>query len=554
MRARVLVFCGVLVLCGVRPASAGRQAAVADAPPDLAAAVDGIFAEWTVDTPGCAVGAAVGGRTVVDKGYGQADLERRVPIAGDTILEAGSVSKQFTAAAVLLLAADGVLDLDDPVRKYLPEVPDYGTPVTIRQMLTHTSGLRDWGSVAGIGGWPRTTRVHTHAHVLEILARQTHLNFPPGTRWSYSNSGYNLAAILVARVSGMSFADFTRRRIFEPLGMTSTSWRDDHTRVVPRRALAYSRDDDGYHTDMPFENVHGNGGLLTTVGDLLTWTSHFRTPRVGDAGFVAAQTTPGRFADGRAHDYGMGVWIGTYRGAREIRHSGSTAGYRAYLTTFPEHGAAVAVLCNAAQADAGALAYAVVDTVLAPVLGPAPDREPAHTLTAAERDVLTGLYRNTVTGTATRIVQDGDGVRVERGVVLAAETATRLTTAAGARWDFDGRGGLQVTDAFGTVDTLALVEQAAPDAAALAAYTGRYTSGEAETTLTVEVDGGDLVVRRRPDTVMRLTPLYADAFAGPLGTVIFRRDGSGQVGALSVSQDRVWDMRFEREHTASPPR
>lgn len=527
-----------------------RQAAAAE----VATSVDDIFAAWTSETPGCTVGVGVEGRTVVEKGFGQADLERRVPMAGDTIVEAGSVSKQFTAAAVLLLAADGKLSLDDPVRTYIPEVPDYGTPITIRQMLTHTSGLRDWGSVAGIGGWPRTTRVHTHAHVLDILARQTSLNFAPGTRWSYSNSGYNLAAILVARVSGMPFADFTRQRIFEPLGMTSTSWRDDHTRVVPRRALAYSREDDGYHTDMPFENVHGNGGLLTTVGDLLRWTANYRSHGVGDAAFVTEQTTPGRFADGRPHDYGMGLWMDTYRGTRQIRHSGSTAGYRAYLAIFPDHQTSVAVLCNAAHADAAALTYKVADRILGPVLAPAKELTGAHSLTDAETAALVALYRHTATGVPRRIVPNGRGVRVERGPILAAANPTTLVTAEAARWVFDGRGSVRVTDRFGTVDLLERVEPFTPDAGALRGFEGRYSSTDAEATLMVAVDGDALVIRRRPDTVMRLTPLYADVFSGAIGTVIFRRDESGRVRALSVSQDRVWDMRFEREGPASPPR
>src|SRR6188508_1646510 len=190
-----------------------------------------------------------------------ADLEHDVPNRPDTIFEAGSVSKQFTAAAVLLLARDGKLSLDDPVRKYVPELPDYGMPITIRQMLQHTSGLRDWGNVEDIAGWPRGTRVYTHAHVLDILGRQKHLNFTPGTRWSYSNSGYNLAAILVSRVSGDSLAEFSRKHIFEPLGMTRTSWRDDYSRIVKGRAVAYAESDGRYYADMPFENIYGNGGL-----------------------------------------------------------------------------------------------------------------------------------------------------------------------------------------------------------------------------------------------------------------------------------------------------
>ncbi len=152
-------------------------------------------------------------------------------------------------------------------------------PITIRQMLHHTSGLRDWGNVEWIAGWPRGTRVYTHAHVLDILGRQHALNFQPGTRWSYSNSGYNLAAIIVSRVAGESFADFTRKRIFEPLGMTRTSWRDDFTRIVKDRAVAYAETGGRYVLDMPFENVHGNGGLLTTVGDLLRWNENFVAPQ-----------------------------------------------------------------------------------------------------------------------------------------------------------------------------------------------------------------------------------------------------------------------------------
>jgi CubicO group peptidase (beta-lactamase class C family) len=527
-------------LAAVLLASALQVAAPASVPD-----VDAVFSEWTTSTPGCAVGVGLDGRPVLEKGFGMADLERRVPIAGDTIFEAGSVSKQFTAAAVLLLARDGKLALDDDVRRYIPELPAYGTPVTVRHMLTHTSGLRDWGSVAAIGGWPRTTKAYTHAHVLEILSRQKALNFTPGTRWSYSNSGYNLAAILVARVSGMSFAAFTRQRIFDPLGMSSTSWRDDYTRVVPRRALAYQLESDGYHTDMPFENVHGNGGLLTTVHDLLIWNENFVTPRVGDRRTVEEQTTPGRFSDGRAHDYGLGVWVNTYRGTREVRHSGSTAGYRAYLTRFPDLHASVAVLCNAANANADAFTYKVADMVLAKSLGPRMAPTATHTLTAGESEAVAGLYKDTVTGVATRVIREGAGVRLARGGNLVAEGATRFVTASNQRWVFDGSSA-RVTDAFGTVQTLTRVAPVEPPRATLAEYAGTYTSGEAETTLSVELDGEGLVAKRRPDTVIRLTPVYADAFTGSIGTVVFRRDGAGRVQGLSVSQDRVWDLRFER--------
>ena len=319
-------------------------------------AVDAIFARWNNTTPGCAVGVAAGGKPILMKAYGMADLEHDVPNTADTIFESGSLAKQFTAMAILLLAKEGKLSLDDQVRTHIPELPDYGVPLTIRHMLTHTSGLRDWGSVASIAGAPRTSREYTHGHVLDIVSRQKSLNFTPGTHYSYSNTGYNLSAIIVSRLSGMSFAEFSKRRIFEPLGMTSTQWRDDHQRIVKRRAIAYRPSDDGYQIEMPFENVHGNGGLLTTVGDLLKWNENYVTPKVGDAGLLAQQYTKGRFNDGREHNYALGLRVDSFRGVTNINHSGSTAGYVTHLNRFPEAHLSVAVLCNVSSGSATSVA------------------------------------------------------------------------------------------------------------------------------------------------------------------------------------------------------
>ena len=373
-----------LAIIALLLSSAVAWTAAQSARPAAPAALDAIFARWTSATPGCAVGVAKNDRTVVERAYGMADLEHDVPNQPDTIFEAGSVSKQFTAAAILLLVRDGKLSLDDPVRKYVPELPVYaagsgdaapqalgadsasgeGTPLLIRHMLHHMSGLRDWGSVESIAGWPRTTRVYTHAHVLDILSRQKALNFTPGTEYSYSNSGYNLAAIIVSRVSGQPFAEFSRERLFRPLGMTHTSWRDDFTRIVKHRAIAYRASDDGFAQDMPFENVYGNGGLLTTVGDLLKWNANFDTPVVGDAAFVRQQQEPGVFNDGHPGAYAFGLMVGTYKGVREVGHSGSTAGYRAHLVRYPDHHLSIAVLCNVTSGAATQYAHEVADLYL----------------------------------------------------------------------------------------------------------------------------------------------------------------------------------------------
>lgn len=541
-----------IVVCGV------ALVAIAKTHADTDGQVDRLFSKWTDSTPGCAVGVATDGKAVLAKAYGMADLEHDVKNTPDTIFEAGSVSKQFTAAAMLLLAREGKLSLDDPVKKYVPELPQYETPLTIRHMLNHTSGLRDWGSVAAISGWPRTTRVHTHAHVLDIVSRQKSLNFPSGTRWSYSNTGFNLAAVIVSRVSGMSFPDFTRTRIFEPLGMKDTSWRDDHTRVVKRRAVAYDETKDGFHTDMPFEQVYGNGGLLTTVGDLLKWNENFTTPKVGDASFVAEQQQPGRFNDGRVHDYALGLMVATYKGVRQVEHSGSTAGYRAHLARYPDQHVSVAVLCNVSSGNATQAAHSVADVYLGDRAKTPAAPTATHSLTSADLEAASGLYRNATTGVPLTIARDGDVLRVERGQPdglnpqrgqpLVATSASSFVTATGQKWQLAGRT-LRMTDPFGTVDTYERVTSAKPSIAQLNELAGTYASDEAETTLTVAVNGDALVIRRRPDTTLKLTPVYADAFTAPqLGLVIFRRD-AGHVTALGVVEDRVWDMRFARQST-----
>jgi CubicO group peptidase (beta-lactamase class C family) len=511
-----------------------------------ASGVDKVFARWSDATPGCAVGVSEGGKQTFAKAYGMANLEYDIRNTPETIFEAGSVSKQFTAAAVLLLAREGKLALDDPIRQYIPEVPDFGAPLTIRHMLNHTSGLRDWGSVAGIAGWPRTTRAYTHGHVLDIISRQKSLNFPSGTRYSYSNSGYNLAAMLVERVSGMPFARFTDERIFKPLKMTRTSWRDDYRRVVKGRATAYSDSGGQYQTLMPFENVHGNGGLLTTVGDLLIWNHNFSSHVVGDAAFVREMEAPGRFNDGRTHGYALGLMVGSRYGLPEVAHSGSTAGYTAHVTRFPEQQLSVAVLCNASSGGATQAANAVAALYLGAKARPQAVAS-TYALRAEEAAKVTGLYRSTLSGEAANIVRTELGVRIERGTQFVPISATRFGAENGDVLEFRGDGA-RLTDRHGSVEEFERTAAWSPTAEELAALAGTYVSDEAELTLAAAIENGGLVLKRRPDTTIRLTPLYKDAFSGSIGTVIFRR---GDTPELSVVQDRVWDLRFRRRAPAS---
>jgi CubicO group peptidase (beta-lactamase class C family) len=368
----------------------------AQSAPD-AARVDAIFERWHgAESPGCAVAVARDGRTVLARAYGMADLEHAIPNSPESIFEAGSVSKQFTAAAIMLLVQQGQLSLDDDIRQYVPEIPDYGTPIRIRHMLNHTSGLRDWGSVAAMSGWPRSHRTHTHEHVVDILSRQRGLNFEPGAAYSYSNSGYNLAAVIVERVSGISFAEFSRRYIFEPLGLVDTQWRDDYTRIVPGRATAYAARGDGFVIDRPIENVHGNGGLLTTVGDLLVWNESLASGKIGGRDFVRLMHEQGVLNDGRTIEYAAGISVGAFRGIPEVSHTGATSGYRAFLARYPDQAVGVAVLCNVGNVDPGSVGRRVGEVFLGGALAEVatPATQQAQQATEPyrpEADALAGL-------------------------------------------------------------------------------------------------------------------------------------------------------------------
>ena len=516
-------------------------------PPDARAKIDKIFERFNhTNSPGCVAGATIDGGTVLSSAYGMADLEHGIALAPESILEPGSIAKQFTAAAVLLLAQQGKLSLDDPVRKYIPEVPDYGSPITIRHLINHTSGLRDWGSVEGIGGWPRTTREYTHAHVLEIVSRQHALNYPPGAEYSYTNTGFNLAAIMVSRVSGKSFPEFTREQIFAPLGMTSTQWRDDFRRIVRNRAVAYSPSDNTFRQDMPFEDVFGNGGLLTTVGDLLRWNRNFTDAEVGGRTFVDSQHQQGRLTDGRTIAYAAGLMVLHWRGLNEVSHSGSTAGYQAWLGRYPEQGLSVAVLCNISSANATALGHQVADVYLAG-LGSRPQVEIRST-DSSSLAAKVGLYRSVRDHqTLTVEVQDG-ALRIDhRGVLTPVSIDVFRLGEDGPRAEFDATGkGLRMSTQVDEGNYYEKVEHWTPTAAELEGMTGEYASDEAEVTFQVALEKDHLVIHQRPDATIALTPTYRDGFSSSLGSIRFLRDAKGHVSELSVGEQRVWDMRFRR--------
>lgn len=522
----------------------------------LEARMDTLFRQYaSTATPGCVAGIAQNGRVLLERAYGMADLERNVPLTTASILEAGSVSKQFTAAAILMLARDGKLSLDDPVRRWIPELPAFMQPITLRHMLHHMSGLRDWGSIAGVAGWPRNSRALDHAIVLQIIGRMRELNFPPGTEYEYSNSNYNLLAIVAERASGESLPAFTRKRIFEPLGMTSTSWRDDAMRVVKNRALSYDKDSSGWEGERAVENIYGNCCLLTTVDDLLKWNAAFDSTRLG-AGLRAEQETRGVLSNGQTLTYAAGLFVDTWRGQPWVGHSGATSGYRANLVRYTNANVSVAVLCNAGNADPEAASDSLADALVhfEPRTTPAaPVRVAVPASALADK---AGVYRNGRDSQGQRLrVRDGK-LETERGLELVPIDSSGLSYQAargGSRIVFsrrkDGRYDGRTVSL--TNDTVAVygVPDADTTRAALGAYVGVYESPEAEATLRVAFDSTGALVLTRISTTggpWRMRPVYRDGFSIVPGMMVFTRE-RGRITGFRFTTARVRNLKFDRK-------
>ncbi|HEV8454815.1 MAG TPA: serine hydrolase domain-containing protein, partial [Gemmatimonadales bacterium] len=386
-------------------------------PDSTRVAINRVFATWSAtNSPGCAAGVARNGATLFQNGYGMSNLEHDIPITPASIFHVASVSKQFTAMAITLLAADGRLSLGDDIRKYLPEIPDYGHVITIRHLLNHTSGLRDqWDLLIMARGRFEENRI-TEADVLEIVSRQKALNFVPGSEYLYSNTGFTLLGTIVRRVSGKSLRAFADERIFRPLGMQDTHFHDDYTMIVKGRAAGYARIASGWRVSLPNYDTYGATSLFTTVGDLLKWEANFNRPVVGTEPMLREMMTSATLTNGDSTAYGLGISTEIYRGTRLVGHSGGDAGYRTYAGLVPEHGLALVVLCNASTANPGALARGVIDVLVGDKLAAvAPPVRATMSLTAPQLAPFAGVYANPVTGAPQVVTLRKDTLTLGRG-------------------------------------------------------------------------------------------------------------------------------------------
>ncbi len=567
------------LLLGAAPLLAAPHPGVGVANP----AVDALFATWDSPTsPGCALGVYRDGKIIYSRGYGMADLERAVPISPGSLFDLGSTSKQFTAASIVLLAQQGKLSLDDDVRKHLAELPDYGTPITLRQLLNHTSGLRDYIGLMTLHG-TNIDDVTTPEDALAIIVRQKALNFAPGSEHLYSNTGYFLLSLVVERVSGSSLRDFVQTQILAPLGMQQSHVLGRYDDVVPGRALAYAaRADGSLRADVSRWMQLGDGAVFSNVEELLHWDNQFYTPRVGGADLLEQLQTPGKLADGSALDYALGLIIQDYRGLRSVHHGGAWGGYRAQLIRFPEQRFSVALLCNQGEIETDPLVRKIADIYLADALEPATDetvasgvgtavpapRAEAAKSTKLPRAILAALpgnWRDPETRALRSFELDGKTLYYVRGpsrfairaradgdlelVDAPAQITVKLEPAQAdaprrMRWTQEGR----------DPQTLEQLPAVTLTPAGLAAFAGTYRSEEIDAVQRIEVSEQSITVHRPRAEPIPLSPIAPDEFATGAFALRFQRNGQGVVIGYELDVGRIRGLGFERQGDAPAAR
>jgi len=526
--------------------------------------VDQLFALWdNKNTPGAAVSIVKDGELLYKNGYGMSNLEYDIPITPATIFHIASVSKQFTAFSILLLEQGGKLQLDDDIRKYIPEVPDFGKTITLRHLANHTSGLRDQWNLLTLAGW-RMDDVITTGHILKLVSKQKELNFDPGEEYLYCNTGFTLLAEVVARVSGLSFARFTEDRIFKPLNMSNSLFYDDHERIVKNRAYSYYPDSTGYKKSvLNYANV-GATSLFTTVEDLSLWALNFENPKVGDAAIIEKLKTRAILNNGDTIGYALGQSVNNYKGLDRVGHGGADAGYRTNISRFPEQRFSVIVFSNNATFNPSALAIKIVDIYLEDELlveeaDEYKSKEKLTELTIDEDTLMAYLGDFELEpGFIVKIIMEDDGLIAQ----ATGQEDVKLEPLSSFEFEVvgvDARVSFH-RDSTNQVNTMRLYQggqilnapRLAPfdaDSVDLSEFEGQFYSDELSTSYEFIIENGILIARHQRQFDIKFTPVKKDVFSGDawfLGQAEFIRDDSNSVTGCKVSAGRVRNLHFQR--------
>jgi len=528
--------------------------------------VDKLFAQWDKPgSPGCALAVIENGKTIYERGYGSANLECSIPITPERVFYVGSCSKQFTAMSVALLAHQGKLSLDDDIRKYVPEMPDYGSPITVRQLIHHTSGLRDYLSLLGIAGLDFGS--YHKSDVLELIARQKELNFKPGDQYLYSNSGYFLLAVIVERVSGKSFREFTQENIFDPLGMIHTHFHDDYTMLIKNRASGYFPADQGVFRNFisTFDCV-GSGGLFTSVEDLYFWDQNFYAMRVGGPDVHQMTLTPGILNNGEKLDYAFGLTLGSYKGLQTVEHGGALGGYRAEILRFPDQKFSVICLSNLGSFNPSKLSYQVADIYLADKF--IKDKSAASFKPAEERKFIqlpadelkekAGLYVQMESGTLIQVALKNEKLFLETmGLSFALGAVNEdefyaLEAPVSLVVKFEkpegtkpGRLSLYQQEEKPVIFESIPILELSPEQ--LAGYAGDYFSDELQTTFRLAVKEGKLHFVHKNAPMGSLVPTLLDKFSVEDMALRFIRESGQKISGFRLDAGRVKNLLFVKK-------
>jgi CubicO group peptidase (beta-lactamase class C family) len=517
---------------------------------DRALEVNQLFAMFDKPgSPGCSVGVIRAGDFVYKRSFGYASLELGVPLTPSSVFYMGSVSKQFTAASVVLAAEQGHLSLDDDVRKYLPELPDYGRRITLRQMLHQTSGFRDFLDLVFISG-RNATDLASPAEILKLIARQRGLNNVPGDEWVYSNSNYFLLGEVVRRATGKSLANFAAENIFRPLGMTHTLFYEDNTLVVPNRVAAYDPGDEGnFLVDWSTSyDIVGGGGLMSSVDDLLFWDRNFYVNKLGKGKLPIELQSHGVLNNGNQIDYALGLSLGDYRGLPIVEHSGALFGYHSAFLRFPQQRFSVIVLCNLATADPEALTRKIADLYLAPDFKPT-----KNTLTAAsalpDPAAFAGTYLDPHSKTIYTFTAD-HGNLMGWGEVLQRIDAERFYDLGSNVITFEKVNGtmrcsLAITgEVYFSGDKLQSVHLSEAE---LARFAGRYHSDELDVIYTLSVEKGGLTVKEGEKPPVIFDPATPNEFySSDFRTLVFQPDVDRRISGFNLFTQAARGIMFNR--------
>ena len=514
-------------------------------PDSLSKKVDAIFAEYDkTNSPGCALAILKDGKIIYKRGYGMSNMEYNIAITPTSIFHIASISKQFTAAAIIHLSLEGKLSLKDDIRKYIPEVPDFGHTITFNNLIHHTSGIRDQWTLQRLAGW-RADDLITEKDILDMLSKQKTLNFLPGEEYLYCNTGFTLAAIAVKRITGVSLRKYADSVFFKPLGMTNTHFHSDHAEITPNRTSAYSKDDKGVlKISIPVFDNYGATSLFTTVEDLAKWDENFYTKKVGGEAFINLMQATGELNNKTPQNYAAGLVITNYKGYKTVGHGGADAGYRSNILRFPDEHFSVVIFANLASINPSTLSYKVAGLFLK-------DKSIQQPTFTTDNKIVKGWagdYFETKTQSVLKLNYKNEKLTTGPTELIATGNNTFKIPNLVSNISFSGDSSNAQLDIFieGTgYNTYKKVNKILLSNVQLEEYKGNFYSSELDTKYNVSVKDSNLIIKRPRYDEMKLDPLLKDIFTGNF-IIRFHRSKKGKIEGFFLSAGRVRNLYFEK--------